>query len=254
MKSKIIANLVVFLTLIFLSSCSSIKTVPSSQAYNQNTRITSFSKSKKLLLKLYKAHPVTLYCGCSFKGKKTDLSSCGYIPMKDNKRASRIEWEHVVPAHAFGQSFPEWRNGHPKCVNKKGKKFKGRKCAEKMNEEYRRMQADMFNLFPAIGEVNSRRSNYSMAIIVGEEREFGGCDVEIKNQQIEPRESIRGEIARTYMYMDSAYPSRGIISKKNRKLFEAWNEIDPVDKWECDRAKRIERIQGNSNPVVLENC
>ena len=56
------------------------------------------------------------------------------------------------------------------------------------------------------------------------------------------------------MYMDSAYPSRGIISKTNRKLFEAWNEIDPVDKWECDRAKRIERIQGNSNPVVLENC
>ena len=254
MKFKIIANLVVFLTLIFLSSCSSTKTVPSSQAYNQNTRITSFSNSKKLLLKLYKAHPVTLYCGCSFKGKKTDLSTCGYIPMKDNKRASRIEWEHVVPAHAFGQSFSEWKNGHPKCVNKKGKKFKGRKCAEKMNEEYRRMQADMFNLFPAIGEVNGRRSNYSMAIIEGEKREFGKCDVEIKNQQIEPRESIRGEIARTYMYMDSAYPSRGIISKKNRKLFEAWNEIDPVDKWECDRAKRIERIQGNSNRVVLENC
>jgi deoxyribonuclease-1 len=93
-----------------------------------------------------------------------------------------------------------------------------------------------------------------MAIIVGEEREFGRCDVEIKNQQIEPRESIRGEIARTYMYMDSAYPGRGIITKKNRKLFEAWNKIDPVDEWECDRAKRIERIQGNSNPVVLENC
>ena len=105
MKFKIIANLVVFLILIFLSSCSSTKTVPSSQAYNQNTRITSFSKSKKLLLKLYKAHPVTLYCGCSFKGKKTDLSSCGYIPKKDKKRANRIEWEHVVPAHAFGQSF-----------------------------------------------------------------------------------------------------------------------------------------------------
>ena len=27
-----------------------------------------------------------------------------------------------------------------------------------MNEEYRRMQADMFNLYPAIGEVNGRRS------------------------------------------------------------------------------------------------
>ena len=79
--------------------------VLSSQAFPQNTQITSFSKSKRLLQKLYKAHPVTLYCGCSFKAKKPDLSSCGYIPKKDRKRANRIEWEHVVPAHAFGKSY-----------------------------------------------------------------------------------------------------------------------------------------------------
>ncbi len=226
----------------------------SSDAYSQNTQITSFSKSKKLLLKVYKDNPYTLYCGCTFKGKKPNLSSCGYIPKKDRKRANRIEWEHVVPAHAFGQSFSEWRNGHPKCVSKKGKRFKGRKCAQKTNEEYRRMQADMFNLYPAIGEVNGRRSNYSMAIIEGEKREFGECDVEIKSRKVEPREKIRGEIARTYMYMDSVYPNRGIISKKNKKLFEAWNKSDPVDEWECERAKRIEKIQGNRNEIVMGNC
>ena len=78
------------------------------QAFPQNTQITSFSKSKKLLLKLYKDNPVTLYCGCSYKGKKPNFSSCGYIPKKDNKRANRIEWEHVVSAHSFGQPFSEW--------------------------------------------------------------------------------------------------------------------------------------------------
>ena len=109
----------------------------SSDAYSQNTQITSFSKSKKLLLKVYKDNPFTFYCGCSYKGKIPNLSSCGYIPRKDKKRANRIELEHVVPAHAFGQSFSEWRTGHPKCVSKNGKKFKGRKCAQKMNEEYR---------------------------------------------------------------------------------------------------------------------
>ena len=254
MKFNIIADLVVIITLVFLFSCSSKKTVPSSQAFLQNTKITSFSKSKKLLLKLYKAHPVTLYCGCSYKGKKPDLSSCGYIPKKDKKQANRIEWEHVVPAHAFGQSFSEWRDGHHECVKKNGKKFKGRKCAEKVNEEYRRMQADMYNLYPASGEVKRRRSNYLMAIINGEKREFGGCDVEIKNKKIEPRESIRGEIARSYMYMDSAYPGRGIISKNNRKLFDVWNKKDPVDDWECERAKRIEKIQGNRNEVVMRDC
>ena len=96
----------------------------SSQAFTQNAQITSFSKSKKLLLKLYKDNPVTLYFGCYYKGKKPKLSSCGYIPKKNKKRANRIEWEHVVPAHAFGQSFSEWRDGHPKCVKKNGKKFK----------------------------------------------------------------------------------------------------------------------------------
>ncbi|MFL2808570.1 MAG: endonuclease [bacterium] len=226
----------------------------STNTYSQNTQITSFSKSKKLLLKVYKDNPVTLYCSCTFKGKKPNLSSCGYIPKKDKKRANRIEWEHVVPAHAFGQSYSEWRTGHPKCVSKNGKKFKGRKCAQKINEEYRRMQADMFNLYPAIGEVNGRRSNYSMGIIEGEKREFGKCDVEIKNRKVEPKEEIRGEIARTYMYMDSVYPGRGIISKKNWKLFESWHQSDPVDEWECERAKRIEKIQGNRNEIVLKKC
>ena len=127
-------------------------------------------------------------------------------------------------------------------------------CREKVNEEFKRMQADMYNLYPAIGEVNGRRSNYSMAIINGEKREFGTCDVEIKNKKVEPKESIRGEIARTYLYMDSVYPGRGIISKKNRKLFDAWNKSDPVDEWECERAKRIGKIQGNMNEVVMRDC
>ena len=112
----------------------------------------------------------------------------------------------------------------------------------------------MYNIYPTIGEVNALRSNYSMDIIKGEKREFGECDVEIMDKKVEPRQSIRGEIARTYMYMDSAYPGRGIISNKNSELFDAWNKSDPVDEWECERAKRIEEIQGNRNEIVRVNC
>jgi deoxyribonuclease I len=50
--------------------------------------------------------------------------------------------------------------------------------------------------------------------------------------------------------MDAAYPGRGIISEKNRKLFEAWDREDPVDAWEPERVRRIERLQGNPNPIV----
>ena len=111
----------------------------------------------------------------------------------------------------------------------------------------------MYNLYPAIGEVNGRRSNYSMTIIEGEKMEFGQCDVEIKSRKVESKESIRGEIARTYLYMDSAYPDRAIVSKKIRKLFDGWNQSDPLDEWECERVRRIEKIQGNSNEIVMRD-
>lgn len=159
-------------------------------------------------------------------GKRVDLASCGYKVKKSAKRARRLEWEHVVPAQAFGQSFKEWRSGHPKCVNKKGKPFKGRNCARKVAVPFRYMEADLYNLYPAIGEVNGLRSNYSMAMIPGEKRAFGSCDVEIEGNKFEPRPDIRGDIARTYFYMDKAYPGRGIISRKNRKLFGCRSHID----------------------------
>ena len=54
--------------------------------------------------------------------------------------------------------------------------------------------------------------------------------------------------------MDSVYPGRGIISKKNRELFDAWNQSDPVDEWKCERVDRIEKIQGNMNEVVMRDC
>jgi deoxyribonuclease-1 len=151
----------------------------------------------------------------------------------------------VVPAHAFGHAFPEWRDGHPKCGGKKG-----RPCAQQMQPDFRLMEADLYNLWPAIGEVNGRRSNYAMAMIEGEARQFGACDVEIAGRKIEPRPSIRGDIARTYFYMDWAYPGRGIISGKNRKLFEAWAKADPPDAWERERAERIAKRQGNANPFI----
>lgn len=144
----------------------------------------------------------------------------------------------MVPAHAFGQSFREWRDGDPKCVSRKGKRFKGRRCA-RTNENFRGMEADRYNLVPAIGEINGNRSNYSMAMIPGEPRSYGACDVEIEGRKIEPRPAIRGDIARIYIYMDAAFPGHGVISHKNRKLFEAWDKIDPVDDWECEKAKMI---------------
>jgi deoxyribonuclease-1 len=225
-----------------------------SQEISRNTTNQSFSKAKKILLRdVYYDHKITFYCGCQFEGKKVTKRN-GYVPVRNNKRSKRIEWEHVTPAHAFGQSFVAWREGDPQCRTRKGKSFKGRNCARKTSYEFRYMEADMHNLVPAVGEINGLRSNYSFAMIPGEHRRFGSCDMEIEDRKAEPPENIRGDIARIYKYMDSAYPGRGIISNKNRKLFDVWDRQDPVDAWECERERRIFQLQGNRNFFVADVC
>ena len=244
-----------FTSFIFTLTVLLLISVPSHSADHGNTTNDSFNKAKRTLeKKVYFDHRTTFYCDCPFTADRNILPCDNYTPKKDNKRAYRLEWEHIVPAHAFGQSFPEWRNGHPECVSKKGKPFKGRNCARKMAIPFRYMEADMYNLVPAIGEINGLRSNYSYSMIPGEKRAFGKCDMEIEGRKAEPPPDKRGNIARTYVYMGCAYPGRGVISNKNKKLFKAWDKEDPVDEWECERCKRIEGIQKNENPFVKKAC
>lgn len=202
----------------------------------------SFSKSKKKMSGVYQAHPVSFYCGCefSYSGRKLvpDLKSCAYEPRKNAKRAKRIEWEHVVPAWAFGHQLQCWQQG-------------GRKGCRK-DQRFREMEADMHNLVPAVGEVNGDRSNYSFAMLVGEARRYGQCDFEIdfKQRKAEPPENRRGDIARTYFYMRDRYGLK--ISRKQQQLFRAWAKQDPVDAWEITRNEEVSKLQGNSNPYVVQ--
>ncbi|OFZ01941.1 MAG: endonuclease I [Bdellovibrionales bacterium GWC1_52_8] len=198
-----------------------------------------------------------MYCPCRYSGRKVDLASCGYKPRKNFERAQRLEWEHVVPAEAFGQSFKEWREGAPGCFKKK-KAFRGRKCAGK-NPEFAQMEADLYNLWPSIGELNGLRSNFSMAELgtaVSEQggKTFGGCGAKILDKKFEPEDEFKGIVARTYLYMEQEYPGRGVVSNKNRKLFEAWDKLHPVAQWECQRAKLIEKAQGSTNRVLSDRC
>jgi len=104
-----------------------------------NTFNQSFNQAKKKLQnQIYADHRRTFYCDCPYTAKNTIISSDKYTPKKHNKRANRVEWEHI-PAYAFGQSFVEWRDGHTDCMDKKGKPFKGRNCARKASLEFRYM-------------------------------------------------------------------------------------------------------------------
>lgn len=220
----------------------------------------SSSKSKKELRKIHRDHQITFYCGCKYnysnKMNMIDRNSCGYVPRneytksgKKNERARRIEWEHVMPAENFGRQFSCWRDGDPEC-NSKGKSYKGRKCCEKVNKEFRIMQADMHNLQPAIGELNADRSNYKYDFELPTTGQYGMCqfEVDFKTDRAKVREELRGVIARTYLYFNKEYGIK--LSKQELQKYEVWNRANPPDAWEIERNKRIKEVQGNINEFV----
>jgi deoxyribonuclease-1 len=144
------------------------------------------AKPKKQLSKIYTTSDKTFYCDCPLlrinKKLVPDFKRCNYKPRnkltrkgKVNKRALRKEWEHVVPAWAFGHQLQCWQNG-------------GRKNCGKNNAKFRKMEGDLHSLVPAIGEVNADRSNYSFGMLAGEHRVCGKCDAEFntKGRLFEP--------------------------------------------------------------------
>jgi len=175
------------------------------------------------------------------------------VTTKHIKRAKKVEWEHVVPAENFGRNFVAWREGDEACVTTKGKSFKGRRCAEKVNQTYRLLQSDMYNLYPAIGAVNAMRSNYNFVMSNDEASSFGSCAMKISNRKAEPPLNARGMIARSYLYMDQSYQQYS-MSKQQSQLMNAWHKQFPVTQWECLRGARIARLQGNKNAVLEKSC
>ena len=140
------------LALLCLTLCTSLRAAPPQ----------SFSQAKKIGWTLYERQSVEFYCGCSFKGNRVDLKSCGYTPRKNANRAARIEWEHIVPAWQIGHQRQCWQHG-------------GRKNCSKNDSVYRRAEADLHNLVPAIGEVNGDRSNYDFGWLPQKPSQYGAC-------------------------------------------------------------------------------
>lgn len=242
----------------FVVSCiwigSLIWTCVTAPVFAQNLTIKTFREAKSLMRVVYKDQPLTFYCGCRFDEDGPNWQSCGYQTKGDMQRAARVEWEHVVPASVFGRHLPSWRDGDPACRTGKGKAYRGRKCATKVDPQFRLMSSDLYNLQPAIGEINGARRDYMFGEVAGEERSYGACDFEIAQGVVEPRSAIRGDIARTYLYMDAVYPGFSILSPPHRAMMQAWHALDPVDAWECKRYRKIKALQNSENPILAKLC
>jgi uncharacterized repeat protein (TIGR02543 family) len=108
--------------------------------------------------------------------------------------------------------------------------------------------SDLNNLKPADPGENSSRSNDW----------FGETNV---SNSYEPRDEVKGDIARILFYMDIMYDFLTLVEFEGNEeagyyemgdlstLIE-WHENDPVDDFEMNRNNVIESIQGNRNPFI----
>jgi len=101
---------------------------------------------------------------------------------------------------------------------------------------------DLFNLVPAVGEVNGKRSDFNWGMIPGEKCAFGACNFEVDPsiRRVEPPETVQGDIARTMFYMADTYGFR--LSRQDEQLYTAWSRMPALKKWPLVRCLALSDI------------
>jgi deoxyribonuclease-1 len=171
-----------------------------------------------------------------------------------------IFWQTLYPSGGTdlycGKRFGKYDRGYniehvmPMAWVKKELKCGTRKQCRERSVRFNQIEMDMHNLYPSDKGANHERLAYAYAEIPGEKWWREDCDLEIdKRKRIaEPREAVRGDIARAALYMEERW---GIpIYQRQRSLLLRWHQEDPPDAHERWRNDQIEAYQGNRNPWI----
>ncbi len=213
----------------------------------------SFAAARRLLYdRVYFDRRETFYCGCRYDAQRVvALQSCALTDLADQARALRVEVEHVFPASRFGQFRRCWQQPErfAACRTSDGGTLAGRACCERADPVFAAAHNDLHNLFPAVGYINGRRSNYNWGP-VRQGQQYGGCAIRINSsmRRAQPPDAVRGDIARTMLYMRDTYEIP--LSGKDQRMYAEWNNADPPDAWERLRNARIRALQGRGNGYI----
>ena len=135
------------------------------------------------------------------------------------------------------------------------------------------MYTDLFHLYPTDGYVNERRGNLPFGEVgtttytsSGGFSKVGTCKLDGYSDKVfEPADEYKGDFARTYFYMVTAYeddlpkwPGCDMLDGTSYPAFTTWaihmllrwHRLDPVSQKEIDRNNAVEAIQGNRNPFI----
>lgn len=128
---------------------------------------------------------------------------------------------------------------------------------------------DLYNLMPCESKINSKKSNYPMGIVVSGDIGNGWTKVGKGTDgkwYWEPADPWKGDFARGYMYMATAYQDYNwsgnqapqilqqgaypTLKEWAYKLYIQWAKADKPNALEIKRNNEVAKIQGNRNPYV----
>ena len=140
--------------------------------------------------------------------------------------------EHVMPA--------DWMAEYFGCPT--------RDCD---NQTYKYAEGDLHNLWLAVKSINSSRSDNLYGEVDGERR-FNYCPEFERSYSpnpvfVEPRDSVKGNIARSLFYMHTEY---GFDLKGMKPMLKRWNRLDLPNEHEHWRNERIFELQGTRNKFI----
>ncbi|ESU36981.1 Endonuclease I [Giardia duodenalis] len=179
-------------------------------------------------------NPLTNAVTCVYTGRELD---CPYMTEETNCNED-LNCEHVVPQSLFDSLEP--------------------------------IKSDLHHLYPALAAANSARSNYPFDNIPTENVSawYGKNNITEepprfpnryskveKGVCFEPRDAVKGKIARAVAYFFVAYPDYfdrlGDVMDVDTLLH--WNVLHPPTAEELDEHDRIVTVQGNKNPFVVDH-
>lgn len=175
-------------------------------------------------------------------------NSVRYFPAKEGESGCSLNIEHCLPKSWWGWSSSDTRDTSLMAYK------------------------DLYNLNPSDAQANSNKSNYAPGhVIQGDKFDNGSFRMDSKKKSLynyicfEPAPEYRGDFARAYFYVVTAYENLvwassysqyvntnhyQMFSDSIKQVLLDWHRADPVSQKEICRADRISSIQHNRNPFI----
>jgi len=136
-------------------------------------------------------------------------------------------------------------------------------------------KSDLHNIFPSKVSVNSARGSCPYGEIEDNDTDLwfylsmqlnsipnsnidNYSEKDEEDCVFEPRESVKGDIARAMFYFYTIYQDRALAASatyfsNQKEILYQWHLDDPVDETEATRDELIAMEQGNNNPFIVDS-